>query len=877
VLLSNWIKLISVILACTLNIRAKVKAQELTTRNEELTNSLQEAKAEIARMGKREREQMGLLADANTKSNNLDVHRQSLKHDLEEVRQRTLVDEERVRATMAQYENQLSTLKTQVSNLKNSKLHAKREANATIADIKSKCDSTVKQMKQQFTPNLRACKGRVEAHSAQLLEQLNLSKTPDDYKYSVVRDLSSLLEQTLLEKAPEEPVTPEPSAPATLSLERGINKAIGELSVHKQAACIQSYLESRTKYCKGKYANVWRQLIPLNLIDKIETECLKRNVSRMEQTNWSVDRMLRVKFICKLSRRKYETLRRIMCGRDMSSPISLEHDVIPPRMPSWGKLQKAVAAVEREFNFTVVDSEGLAYVPLGNMLTKALESCVQKGTLSWVDRNGTPKLEDAEGNLPVVNFQLDACYADAGVHLTSFCFTIANGYHLSQSAAAVKRFAITLKNDHWEEIAGLKDTIFKAMSHAITNGAEVDGRSVELLTFFTLDAAAANTMVGIGTCTAEYPCFLCEVSTKDNPGVWHKTEGTPRTFVRQRMLAHACAGKCTACDKIITTPATHTDIMPPGYESAHAGTKLGHGMMVPVDPCTCFLPDVLHTCVRLTGALAKVSVFERIVSENMAEEINELFQRNHLHVPKVQTPKLQERVWWESITSFSYNFEACFKLCVLFPALLRIVNKGNSIVAKKRIESDTILWNLWCKDYWPTLCGNHEEGPSKSREEQAQRLSAIGLAFVDAFKLGYGARKFLYPHIICVHIPQAIRACPISLLRMQTQGIERGHSFLKSMLKLCNRSKGGIQGKSMLAQLFSHSLLYDFVNEEALKGLSKAELNVLQSHSAQVAKTCSTNLKTQIKQISERVQKLIAGRDSEDEAEASTDSDQSEY
>jgi hypothetical protein len=325
VLLSNWIKLISVILACTLNIRAKVKAQELTTRNEELTNSLQEAKAEIARMGKREREQMGLLADANTKSNTLDLHRQSLKHDLEEVRQRTLVDEERVRATMAQYENQLSTLKTQVSNLKNSKLHAKREANATIADIKSKCDSTVKQMKQRFTPNLRACKGRVEAHSAQLLEQLNLSKTPDDYKYSVVRDLSSLLEQTLLEKAPEEPVTPEPSAPATLSLERGINKAIGELSVHKQAACIQSYLESRTKYCKGKYANVWRQLIPLNLIDKIETECLKRNVSRMEQTNWSVDRMLRVKFICKLSRRKYETLRRIMCGRDMSSPISLEH------------------------------------------------------------------------------------------------------------------------------------------------------------------------------------------------------------------------------------------------------------------------------------------------------------------------------------------------------------------------------------------------------------------------------------------------------------------------------------------------------------------------------------------------------------------------
>lgn len=573
-----------------------------------------------------------------------------------------------------------------------------------------------------------------------------------------------------------------------------------------------------------------RECLPLNFLDELRREGAQKFADQL-YCHWNVVQCANLKMTIKLSRRKWEFMRKIlfMTKRKNVGWCRLWFDGVKVPCPvSHTHIANWMDVVANSYDLTEYYDGRTATIDLRSTLNHCLEMELNRGFFYWSCIEGQWTVRsNLTGTKPVLQIVFDAAGTLKYRKTTAVAFKIANGTPESHKPQFTHTVACSEGGDAQEDLIAGLGGVFTELNELIENPTASVTREdtyteqIEVDVIAGADQAAVHANFGLCGCNRKFSCPLCHCSNDEFTKIHSNTDHQRRSLHLIRLLAHTVEGECPACKLTIVshkpTKKNETPLAKPGmkdpkvppefarmdgrkktlpsHTDLHYGVLYGSEIVLQIEP-DLFAICILHLNLRMVGNMLKMSMFSNLNKGQgkKAEALWELLVRLGIPIRQVKCTKDTSVVdWFKTISSHSFAGADAARMLVIWEKALEIVFPADEVARgspelKTKVAAYKSVWSQYCQ-IWSLL-----NDLTITKEAKATELEKKSPQFALAWRTAFGSTPTLYMHLLLDHVPSQLRSFPIDLWYLQTEGLEHCNKMRKQFAALMtNGHKPGNQ------------------------------------------------------------------------------------
>lgn len=573
------------------------------------------------------------------------------------------------------------------------------------------------------------------------------------------------------------------------------------------------------------------QLLPQNAVDEIRREGAEHFAAQL-YCHWSVVLCANLKMSLKLSRRKWDLMKRILFGykHPRLGWVRLWFDgVLVPVPCSHHKIEQWMSSVADDYDLEEINSGLTAVISLKAVLHQVLKSECEQNYFKWVhiQHQIAPRSVLNKGR-PLVQICFDAAGTMKHRKTTAVSCKLANGSPYSHKPVHTHTVAISEGGDEQNDLITGLGSVFDDLNDLIANPVITTSTKyeekidVDVEVCAGADQKAVHANFGLCGCNRKFSCPLCHCPNTSFTNVHPPNTYTNRSLDNIRLLAHTIEGTCPGCKMIIVdktrnlgpneTPLALPGQKPPKvpaqfashdgprrivptWTDLHFGVIYGSKVILQLPPSR-FAICILHLNLRMVGNLLKLSMFRKLGpgQQKQAEELWKCLVASGIPIRQVKcTKNVHMTDWYQTISSHSFAGADAARMLLIYKDALEIVFpsdwlKSQPSELQAKVSSYYKVWSLYA-DLWADL-----NNLDITKEQKATVIEGKAAMFAETWRFAFGSTPTLYLHLLLDHVPTQLRELPIDLWYLQTEGLEHANKIRKQFAAtMVNAHKAGSQ------------------------------------------------------------------------------------
>ena len=637
---------------------------------------------------------------------------------------------------------------------------------------------------------------------------LDIHFQTDHSRRAVIRELYKAEFRTEIEESMAKPGTPWYQTKQAMS------------ALAEQAGC--SAEAALKRLLSGLSDKILHEAIPEEYLRLVSKQAMTKCVSAIQQS-WTAHRCLNMKIKSKLSRRKWDIMRKgTACDWDGSKMVRMTLDGVEfPMLPEHRKLVELQRKLDVKYGMNVSND--------GRSVDINVVGCIERDIsyaigISLLEINSEGQVVCVRtGRRLQIQFKMDACKLHKGVQQTAVAYTFVNASTNANSPADTRQFCLFENDDHWTSVALLAKRslaeINVLVAQPVLQLPELgENVSVHADIFGGADLSNLNSMLCIAGCNCACPCPYCEVKKEDCCAA--KCDAPERSLDRIRLLAHSAEGVCPGCKMEIKAevehPETEMPVAKPGdavpstgkfgatsmkklkttWAQMHRGVVYGLHPLLSI-PIKKWVICLLHMNLRIVGGMFNALVRDRIgktqlEGQDQAKEIIALFSAHGIWMKESRLKPASKSLNSAQLPKLNFigvDTEKMVQICeqlmdIIHPKKLRDASSGKRV--REQYNKSMLVWRRW-QVIWRLLNDALDSTDQEARNRRADAVQQAADEWLVAWVAAHKRTQGLYIHILVHHLAGMVRAYG-DLRGFQSQGLEHTHSERKRIaLHLTNR------------------------------------------------------------------------------------------